>query len=246
MSSGTHPPRKPCPNCGAKKEPGRGRKYCDSCQESAQWKALRKRAVRANLKRHPCELCGGLKEKGHGRRVCKRCVAARRKPRKCMSCPAVIVPPARKCQSCKARANLKKREYEKERHRRNRAAGKFTTKKKRRPSIRERERQRIDYRLRAEREGRTVGKPRVNGLLVKTQENRRRHEVDVAPLLPHIRAYVADTGVSTLGELASIRPADITKMLDGALVHIRFAQADRLCIELGLHVDMVYMDGAAA
>lgn len=241
---GAHPKiRQPCALCGGEKPPGVGRIYCDACQENAQWKAARRTKARAVLRRGACDICGGKKEPGHGRRYCLRCKQAMRKRRRCMSCPAEVPYPQRKCQSCKAKAVLKKRAYEQERHRRNRAAGKYVNRKRRRKSIRERERQRIDRALRAEREGRTI-KSRVDGLHVKTRMNQARHNVPIAPLLPYLRQQLVEMDVTVFGEIAHVRPHDISRMLEGHLTHVRFAQADRMAVALGLHVDLIYDEAA--
>jgi DNA-binding Xre family transcriptional regulator len=236
-----HPPPAPCPRCGGEKSPGQGRRYCDDCREIAEWKAERKRKLRKG--RAPCVRCHGIKGPGQGRRLCPACKAKAgraRTPRTC-PCGVVIEVPDRLCAACRAasqeRKRLKRRDEQRERRRVAREQGKREQRKRRKAA--ERENARIRYRLLAEREGRTLRRaPEV------VQITPKRTEVPTAPLVWFLRERLIDTDVEALGEAARIRPYVLSRIVSGDVQRIRLAQADRICVALGLHYDLVYVDVA--
>lgn len=223
-----------CDKCGrAPKVPGQGQRFCVDCKEAAAWARARKRQTRAVRERRPCIGCGGIKEPGHGRDYCKKCKAKRRKQRTCMSCPAQIDAPARKCERCRARAAEAKRAAERERHRRNRAQHPewYAAYRKRH---KDNQGARMRHRLRAEKAGRRI--PPV----AKIQYGRKTF-FPVAPLIPFMRQYIAEHDITELGESAHVRPHTLQAVLDGHVDELRDFQADNLCIALGLQLSNVYL-----
>lgn len=225
-----------CQKCGrAPKIPGQGRRYCVDCKEAAEWAAARKRQTRLIVERLPCIRCGGVKEPGKGRDLCLKCKEKIRPKRICMSCPTEIQPPARKCKACRAKAFLAKREYERERHRRNRKLHpEWYANRPRR--AKDNEGARMRHRLREERKGRVV--PPVAKL--PTQDV--AYHVPTAPLVPLIREFIAEHDITTLGEASHVRPATLQAVLDGRLQTLRDFQADRLCVALGTQLSYLYRD----
>jgi hypothetical protein len=228
-----------CVKCGAPKVKGQGQRFCADCKEAAAWLAQRKRQTRAIVKRLPCVICGGVKEPGHGRDICLRCAAARKPKRTCLSCPALIDPPARKCESCRAVIAEAKRKYERERHRRNRREHPewyVRERQRKRKTNKDNENQRMRHRLRAERAGRPIAPVAV---LPKVRADRARR-VPAAPLVGFLRQALAETDVTELGQAAHMRPYEIGRVVAGEVVELRDFQADRLCVAMGLQFNLVY------
>lgn len=221
---------KPCEGCGGEKRPGQGVRYCAECAEIAKWRNTRKLHAYAVVARQPCKGCGGRKEPGHGRRFCARCATKRRGMRTCMSCPAIIDVPMRKCPTCRAVAVAKRREYDKARHRRYRATHKP---RRRRTTLKEKENHRINYRL---RNGGVTRKP------PGTWYGGMRSHIDAAPLVPHLLDRLQHTPVTLLGEVSGVRAMTITEIIEGQARTVLLASADRLCVALGLQLTTLYGD----
>jgi hypothetical protein len=226
--------RKPCEKCGGTKRPGQGQRYCEDCYQAARWRAERRRSTRVVRDREPCQRCGGKKEPGHGRRFCERCLKVKHQTRRCRDCDIEIAFPKKLCELCKAVAVAKRRAYDIERHRLYRETHPTRPRVRPKATVADREDQRIRYRLRAEQAGRSVGPARV------TPRSRERTEVPTAPLLPYLHKWLAEGSVTVLGEIAKVRPYDISRVAEGRITSIRLAQADKLCVALGLHFDNVY------
>jgi hypothetical protein len=231
-----------CVRCGqAPKVKGRGQQFCADCKEAADWVRDRKRQTRTLVKRLPCEICGGVKEPGHGRVICLKCKAARKPKRTCMSCPALIDAPARKCESCRAIVAETKREYERERHRRNRREhpewySRDRKRKRKRTTKKDNEGARMRHRLRAERAGRPIAP--VDAL---PKVRARAYHVPAGPLVPFLRQALAETDLTVLGKMAHMRPFDIGRVITGEVAELRDWQADRLCIAMGLQFNLLYV-----
>lgn len=225
-----------CEKCNrAPKVPGQGQRYCADCKEAAEWARTRKRETRAVVTRRPCLMCGGVKEPGHGRDFCLKCKAKRRKKRTCMSCPAEIEAPARKCTRCRALAAEAKRQYERERHRRNRKLHPEWY-AKRRKRYKDNQGARMRHRLRAEKAGRPIAP-----VSVLPHNNGGATYYPAAPLVPFMRQYVAEADVTVLGEAAHVRALTLTQVLNGEITELRDFQADRLCMAMGLQMSNVYL-----
>lgn len=240
MSSHANTPS-PC-KCGAPKAPGRGQRYCPDCKELSRWRHERKSNTRVVTKRHPCEDCGGIKEPGHGRRVCAKCAAARKRAKAaarkaqrhycCRMCGVETGIPWATCHVCHLRALYRRKQRMKEYRER-------YDQRRRKRSKREREIRRMDYRLRAERNGKPVTRKPPNGGVLDNRSQVYRH-VTAAPLVPYLRARLSDTPVTVLGEVARVDPDRIDAVARGNATTLSLGSVDRLCVELGVPFSALY------
>lgn len=136
------PRRAPCALCGGPKGPGKRHKFCKKCAvrrcrvcgveiprgchrafcKDPDCEAFRRdfsrtrRRARKVKQRKPCRGCGKVKARGQGLAYCVTCQKARSRPRVCKRCNAnpILAKYARLCVACRAEANVRARERDRE------------------------------------------------------------------------------------------------------------------------------------
>lgn len=234
--------RAPCEKCGAEKMPGRGEKFCAECKELSAWQKARKYKARVVRNRQPCMRCGGVKAPGHGRRYCDACINPN--PRLCLDCGIQIERPFLKCDACKAvtaeREKAANRVRSRERRRRRREAG-ITQKRNPTQLERDKETRRLLRREQRALEGRPLPE-----LTQAEYESRYGHgwaqnnmRLDPAPLRSYLQEVVEAEAVGPFCAGAGVSPRTFWKIVHGEAESVTLMAYDRLCLQLGLHPDVL-------
>lgn len=194
----------PCLGCGGVKPPGRGLRYCETCERKPtrlpgiqtachacgsrenklpnthfcedcralrQWREEKREKARKLIERQPCAKCGGRKPAGRGEQYCAACKAINHQTLRCLQCKTAPVRASGKrlCAACHEAGLQRARDAERERGRKRRDDDAYREQARERSrasklrmnqdpvwKARSLETQRMQYRLRAQREGREV------------------------------------------------------------------------------------------
>lgn len=103
-----------------------------------------------------------------------------------------------------------------------------------------REYERMDHRLRAEREGRTVISNRPillpDGSWGQAPSRESVMRLDVGPVMPLLQRLAKAYGVKDAAVMTGLDDSALSRLLKGAQPHLDLDTADRLCIRLGFNL----------
>lgn len=231
-----HDRPKGCQKCGAPKVPGQGQRYCADCKELADWERDRKRKTRVVRDRQPCMICGGVKEPGHGRKFCERCIEQRRHKWVCRGCGVPVPYLRQRCDACKAESRARWAKRAVERHRLYRATHPAP---KRKPLT---DAQKQDRRMEYRRiKGETGGRRHLSEELYVQRYGNGKSKGNSLPTGP-LLSLCDRLDEDALRRICAQLNINFRRLRREP--RISLANADRLCVELGTTLTLVY--GGAA